>query len=222
MAVRINYQEGDKIGSLTFLRRIEAGIGRPTAIFRCPCGNELTSRIDAVKIGRTKSCGCMTSEMRSKTLTRHGHTSLKNGKSTEYTSWQSMWARMTNPKHKNFQRYQQLNISICDEWESFDVFIKDMGLKPTPLHSIERIENSKGYYKENCKWATRKEQQRNKRDTTFVEYKGVKKSVPDWAETVGLSLATVYNRIVKMGWEAEKAFTTPTKNGISPILFNNI
>jgi len=213
---KINYVEGQKIGNLIFLNRVESENKKsPIANFKCECGKNFVSRIDSVKILKTKSCGCMKLKFMSEGLTKHGHN--KNGKkSAEYGSWQAMHARCNNPKHQNYERYKHLGITVCEEWSTFDKFIADMGLKPSLEHTIDRIENTKGYYKENCKWSTKKEQQRNKRNTTFVEYKGDVKSIPEWAELLGLSLATLYGRIVKSKWKVEKAFNEPTRNGIVP------
>lgn len=213
---KINYVENEKIGNLIFVNRVESdNKRRPVANFRCECGKEFVSRIDTVKTLRTKSCGCMKLKFMSENLSRHGH--VKNGKkSPEYGSWQAMHARCKNPKHQNYERYQQLGITVCEEWSTFDKFIADMGLKPSPEHTIDRIENTKGYYKENCRWATRNEQQRNRRDTTFVTYKGKTKSIADWAEELGFTLPLLYSRIVNLKWDTERAFTTETRNGIFP------
>lgn len=146
-------------------------------------------------------------------MIKHGHV-INNKKSSEYGSWQAMINRCNNPKATNYERYLELNITICNEWLIFINFIKDMGLKPSKHHTIERINNTKGYYKENCKWATNKEQQRNRRDTCFVEYKGIKKSIPEWAELLGFSLPTLYGRIVDMKWDVEKAFSKPSKGKV--------
>lgn len=213
---KINYIEGQKLGNLTFISRFEHPNKKdPKATFRCECGKEFVCKIYSVKSFVTKSCGCMKLKFMSENLSKHGH--IKNGKkSPEYGSWQAMHARCNNPKHQNYERYQQLGITVCEEWSTFDKFIEDMGLKPSPEHTIDRIENTKGYYKENCRWATKKEQQRNKRDTTFVEYKGQIKSVPEWAELLGFSLPTLYGRIVKRKWDTQRAFTEPTQNGTVP------
>lgn len=213
---KVEYIKNEKIGNLVFLNRVESeNKKRPIANFLCECGKEFVSRIDAVKSLKTKSCGCQKLRFMSENLSRHGH--AQNGKrSPEYFSWQGMHARCKNPKHQNYERYKQLGVTVCEEWDSFDKFLEDMGLKPSPEHTIDRIENTKGYYKDNCKWSTRKEQQRNKRNTTFVTYKEQTKSVPEWAEILGFSLATLYNRIVKLEWDVEKAFTRPTQSGVYP------
>ena len=112
----------------------------------------------------SKSCGCYQKEVVKKTMTTHGYNS--NGViSSEYKSWHSMLQRITNPKNDEYQNYGGRGLTVCEEWKKFENFIKDMGNKPTPNHSIDRIDNAKGYYKENCKWSTKFEQAQNKQVT---------------------------------------------------------
>lgn len=146
-----------------------------------------------------------------KTHIKHGHN--VDGISSEYTSWQCMWQRCTNPNHNKYEYYK--DVKICDEWKTFEGFIKDMGLKPTKSHTIDRKEHHNGYNKDNCRWATKKEQSRNRRVTTFVEYLGVKKSIAEWADLIGVPLSTLYGRIVPGKWDIEKAFTEPLR-GVPP------
>jgi hypothetical protein len=80
-----------------------------------------------------------------------------------YRTWVGMLQRCTNPRHISYPRYGGRGISVCDEWRSFERFLADMGEKPSPAHSIDRINNFVGYSKNNCRWATSKEQAQNKR-----------------------------------------------------------
>jgi len=122
--------------------------------------------------------------------------------SSEYVSWASMKKRCLNPdnkhsKYKGLLKYQP--------WiESFEVFMDDMGLKPTPKHTIERIDNSLGYMPSNCKWATRSEQNRNYSLNRVVEYNDIKLCVTEWAELIDVSRHRIYQRLNK-GWSVEKA-----------------
>ena len=122
--------------------------------------------------------------------------------SSEYRSWAAMKKRCLNPDIKH-EKYR--NVQICQEWiNSFDAFLKDMGLKPTSKHTIERIDNSKGYCPDNCKWATRSEQNRNYSLNRVVEFNGEKMCVTEWAEKLNIPRHRIFQRLNK-GWTVEKS-----------------
>lgn len=122
---------------------------------QCECGTKKDVRHSHLVSGSTHSCGC--------SWTTHGMS-----RSKEYKIWDSMVRRCHNPSHKAFPDYGGRGITVCEKWRSFDGFFEDMGLKPAGM-SIERINNSLGYSKENCKWATIVEQSRNRRSTKLTE-----------------------------------------------------
>lgn len=159
---------------------------------RCDCGNEITVQAGNIRNSGTKSCGCL----RKENTTTHGMR-----KTTEYGSWSHAKSRCTNPTDKAYKNYGGRGITICDRWlESFENFLEDMGLKPSPKHSIDRIDNELGYSKENCRWATAKEQGRNTRANRMVDYQGVKMSLVEAAEKSGIE----YNRLkgrLRIGWD---------------------
>jgi predicted XRE-type DNA-binding protein len=117
----------------------------------CECGTEKDVRHDHLVNGKTSSCGC--------SVVKHGMTNSK-----EYRVWDSMVRRCHSKSHHAFKDYGARGIAVCDKWRKFDGFIEDMGLKPEGM-TLERIDNSIGYFKENCKWATMTEQSRNRRTT---------------------------------------------------------
>ena len=131
----------------------------------------------------------------------------------EYKALAKMKERCFNPSCKEFPNYGGRGITICKEWlDDPRNFINDMGEKPNPKrnYSIERINNEKGYYKENCKWANKKEQARNRRSNVWLEYNGTKMLLCDWAKALGVNQTTLGKRL-RLGWSVEKTLTTPIK-----------
>jgi len=124
-----------------------------------------------------------------------------------YKSWQSMKQRCDNPKDPSYPLYGGRGITYCYQWKSFETFYDEMGERPVGC-SLDRIHNDGGYYKENCRWATSKQQTRNRRDTNKILFRGKKQCFLDWSRELGIARSTLYNRL-KRGWSIEKAFSTP-------------
>jgi hypothetical protein len=116
-----------------------------------------------------------------------------------------MLTRCTNPNNTHFHNYGGRGITVCDRWKTFENFYTDMGDKPEGM-SIDRIDNDKGYSLENCRWATRTEQTRNRKLTRIIEFNGQKRCVAEWAELMGISYKILRNRLDKK-WSIEKALT---------------
>jgi len=139
------------------------------------------------------------------------NTKKRNGlaSSTEYHSWKGMMNRCFDVNHPANKNYMGRGISVCKEWLSFEVFYKDMGQKPKGM-TLDRIDNEKGYSKDNCRWATYTQQIRNRRNSVLLEIDGVIKPMPEWCEIYNVNWFTIRDRI-KKGMSAKEAFTIPIK-----------
>ena len=125
-----------------------------------------------------------------------------------YVAWIQMKARCNNKKRENFENWGGRGISVCPEWESnYLQFKKDVGEKPGPKFSLDRINNNMGYEPNNCRWVTMKEQHQNKRNNSLLTFQGKTMCVTQWAELLGINHHTIYGRI-KRGWTTEKTLTT--------------
>ncbi len=130
---------------------------------RCECGNEKEILLISLKTGNTKSCGCSTQELRTKGITKHGHN--QTGKrSPTYISWDNMIGRCNRPSQLRYKHYGGRGITYDVRWKSFANFLEDMGERPKGK-TLDRIDVDGNYCKENCRWATNKEQNNNKQKT---------------------------------------------------------
>jgi len=126
-----------------------------------------------------------------------------------YRAWVNMRARCNNPKNNEFDNYGKRGIKVCKSWDkSFLSFYKDIGEPPSKKHSLERINNNKGYSKLNCKWATMSQQARNTRRVKKLTYRGINKTLVEWSEELDISYTTLRKRL-RDGWDVEKTFNTP-------------
>lgn len=98
---------------------------------------------------------------------------------------------------------------VCDRWRSFENFFADMGECPSDKHTIDRIDNQRGYNPANCRWATMKEQQNNRSNNRRIEFRGETLTLQQWAERLGVKHKTISLRIDKLGWPLEQALTLP-------------
>lgn len=116
-----------------------------------------------------------------------------------------MRSRCTNPNVESYPRYGGRGIKVCERWESFENFLADMGQRPDGNYSIERINGDGHYEPDNCRWATNKEQQNNIVTNHWIEHKGERRTITDWASIVGISPEGLYGRILA-GYEGEELF----------------
>jgi hypothetical protein len=121
-----------------------------------------------------------------------------------------MWARCTNPKSNPYKNYGARGISVCERWKDFSAFISDMGRRPSEKHSLDRKNNGLGYSPDNCKWSTSKEQILNRRNTRWLTFKGVTKSVSQWLEDSPIKYTTFLYRLAA-GWGTKEALFKKTR-----------
>ena len=192
---------GKSFGRLTVLERAANAGAHVRWSCRCECGNAKVVQGASLRSGATKSCGCLSREIAAARARTHGLTHL-----AEHSTWYGMLTRCRNPKSTNYANYGGRGITVCQHWEKFEPFLEDMGPKPTPQHSIERRDNNLGYSKENCYWATRNEQNHNKRNNKRIYFHGITMTLAEWAKHLGVSRQTIASRL-KVGWSLGKAFS---------------
>lgn len=125
-----------------------------------------------------------------------------------YKVWNGMLRRCNIPEDPSYQDYGGRGITVCERWNSFDVFVADMGFAPKGL-SIDRINNEQGYNPFNCVWATKKEQANNKRSNVRITYMGITKTITQWAEHFEIQVTRLHSRI-RAGWSFERAINPKT------------
>lgn len=130
-------------------------------------------------------------------------------KTPEHNTWIDMRSRCRNPRCKAYPDYGGRGITVDPRWDSFTRFLSDMGPKPSPAHSIDRIDHNGPYSPENCRWATQIEQANNTRANRFLVFAGKSQTIAQWAREIGVSEDTIEQRLRVLKWSVEKTLTTP-------------
>lgn len=178
-------------------------------LWRCDCGTDFHSEVSHVKTGKVKSCGCLLRETAGERSFRHGKSSTY-----EYRIWVGMKARCHNPDDTAYGYYGGMGIYVCGRWRnSFEDFLSDMGAAPTTQHSIERIDNSKGYMPENCKWATFEEQVRNTGQNLYLNVGGETMILEDFRHMLSCS-RTKTNRLLLGGYSPNELLSMASCGGV--------
>lgn len=151
----------------------------------CDCGKQKDIRGGALIDGSSQSCGCYAADRARESHTTHGQAGTRD--TSEYQIWAGAKGRATNPNDKYWLRYGGRGIGMCERWANgFEAFYTDMGPRPTPKHTLERVDNEKGYGPDNCVWATRAEQNRNQRRTVRIQHEGREMCMADFARHLGI------------------------------------
>lgn len=129
-------------------------------------------------------------------------------RSVEYKAWTAMRFRCSNPKALGYHRYGGIGIKVCKRWDMYAMFLQDMGRKPSPEHSLDRIDSTGNYVPSNCRWATRIEQANNRTSLRLHKLKGDSLTLTGWSKRTGISLGLLKSRITN-GWTLERALLTP-------------
>ena len=178
----------------------------------CECGDKTLVATTSLGAGLTRSCGCLNDEKRKDSKTKHHTHGHRNERI--YKTWHGIKARCCNPSSDNYNNYGLRGITVCDEWKNNFQNFYDWAVKNGYRDdlSIDRIDNDKGYFPENCRWETSKGQQRNKRNNRLLTRNGETHCLAEWAEITGINRSTISDRIDKMGWTVEKALAEPPRH----------
>ena len=192
---------GQCFGNLVVLSKAKKGTqGHIQWFCACYCGSETVVTSSNLQGGNTKSCGCG--------RTTHGET--RDGEIPRtYTVWSNMRDRC-RPASLDNKHYYGRGISICERWDVYEKFKEDMGECPEGK-TLDRIDNDGNYEPGNCRWATMKEQGRNRRNNVILTYDGHTACLAEWAEITGINYHTLDNRLKRSKWTTEEILTTPVR-----------
>jgi hypothetical protein len=170
------------------------------AVARCDCGSVVSVFPYNLRTGNTRSCGCLHREVTSATNSTH-----RMSRTAEHSSWSKAKSRCHAPTDAAFADYGGRGIVMCERWRnSFETFLADMGPRPSPKHSIDRIDVNGNYEPGNCRWATAKQQANNTRRTRFVTAFGLTQPPAAWADQCGITRGALTQRLWN-GWPIERA-----------------
>jgi hypothetical protein len=192
MSAPILIAAGAKFNRLTVVGSSQlSSYGARRFMCRCECGNLVDVIGSRLRCGTVKSCGCMARDAVVRKSQTHG-----KSESLTYYSWQSMRARCLNSAHPNFPKYGGRGILVCTRWNRFEDFLADMGERPIGT-SLDRINNDGNYEPGNCRWATKKQQQNNRRVSKRVVVDGVEMPLSDASALLGIPARTLAYRLAK-------------------------
>lgn len=199
---------GQRFGRLLAIRITTDGPkGHINYLCACDCGTEKAIPGSHLARGSTKSCGCLQRER----IQAGAHTTHGRCRTPEYRVWWNMVARCRYPCVRQYKDYGGRGITVCERWEkSFQAFLDDMGPRPSPKHSIERLNNHGNYEPGNCKWVERPEQDRNKRNNRLLTAQGETLTLAEWSRRTGLAARTISQRISRLGWTEAQAVNEPS------------
>ncbi len=200
---------GQRFGRLTIIEKAEnSKTGHTRWLCQCDCGNKIIVLTTNLRRGCTQSCGCYRMECQSKRKKTHG---MSKRKDSIYATWAAMKQRCNNSNAKAFPLYGGRGIKVCDRWNSFENFLADMGERPRGM-SIHRKNNDGNYEKDNCIWATRKQQTNTRSSNRIIAFSEKTQTLKQWSDELNIKYSVLLTRLDKLGWTVERAFVTPRRN----------
>lgn len=196
---------GERFGIMTLISRYYClKRKKQFALVNCDCG--VKKEVIVWNLRRNKSCGCLTNDIIRSHRTRHGYSkSNDQRKRSTWSSWKSMIDRCFLKKHKSFNYYGGKGISVSEDWKTFENFLRDMGERPNGK-TLDRINNSLGYEKGNCRWSTPREQANNRSSSHFFEFGGKRMTISQWSSNVGIPSSVICARLRKK-WPIKKVLS---------------
>jgi len=203
---------GQRFGMLSVLSRAENDKGgKAMWLCACDCGDGAIVAGTYLRAGARTSCGKHRTTAQAKSS--HGRPTHGLSGTAEHRTWVSMRNRCISPTAAAYHDYGGRGIKVCERWNSFEAFSADMGPRPSPAHSIDRINNDGDYEPENCRWTTNVEQMRNRRRTRYVRHNGMVATIPEMAGALGISRSALHH----MAARRQKGFEFVPRQSPTPI-----
>jgi len=187
--------------SYAFMRRTKGGQPKHYYNCICDCGKKTIIVRQYLVENRQETCGCEANQGNKKYTFISGDVR----KNTLYNRWTGMLSRCYSKKNHKYSRYGGRGIKVEKEWHDFKNFYHDMGYPKSKEYSLDRIDVNGNYCKENCRWATQKQQQNNRANNIFIEIDGINKSISEWSLMSGISVKTIRTRIIRDKMEPKLA-----------------
>lgn len=207
MGKKLDLKSGERFGKLVVIEYVGKNRHRKCMWrCKCDCGAEKTVLAVGLTRGTTTSCGC---HQRSGLARRHGMAGTQ-----VYIAWKNMRQRCLNPNHPQWEDWGGRGISFCQKWETFEGFFEDMG-SPKDGETLERLDNSKGYSKDNCEWRSHLAQNNNRRSNRVIENEGKRLTITQWSREREINHSTLNQRL-RRGWSEEEALSSEKSHNRKP------
>lgn len=204
---RIIVNPGDRFGRLTVIKEAEKQYGHRYILVQCDCGKTKTVNLGSLVSGASKSCGCFRREYISKRNYKHGLTCRGQKIERLYNIWNGMKCRCFDTNDPGYRNYGGRGITVCDEWTNDYIAFREWALNNgySDELTIDRIDNNKGYFPDNCQWATVQTQSNNTRVNRHITYKGETHTFAEWGRITGIKDDLIGSRF-KKGLPLEQVF----------------